>query len=459
MRYCHIWIGLRLWPLTLLVLSVGLSQGQSAACPFFAAQAIDELRARCAELSAGQGCTEDGVFNLSETPLVNLIDSEMTAPLALLSLNASLSEGRRIDLLLYGGVALRAIQSEAPSPVTMQATNAAGYAVNLRRGPGTNFAEVGVLPDKASLVADGRSADSQWVRVRGGFGTAWVAARLVRLDGQIGALPVAEAGPSYDEPFQQAILSLDEAQEACDWQASGLLVRNPHQAQARLLLNGLALEFGPSAFIVRADPEAGLILSVLQGSVQAALEGQSASANARQSLRAPLGDDSLAQGTLERADWVAEVVQSAPLALFDLSAPQAAQAPTTAPRSTPRLGAPVFVHSFLAPQTVIYQADSGPDVLSGTCNTPPIEACSHPAAITPNADGTISWRGQEPVPYRMQPVGPNTFVYRGRNVLNNARLSLELTLTSESTWSMTMTTVYDNDPLCNHTYYYTAVRR
>jgi hypothetical protein len=420
---------------------------------------MEAWRASCSALEAGQSCTEGGVFSLSQTDLIDLIDSEASARLALLSLKAGLSEGRALDVLLYGGVSLQAAPSEAPQLVTMNATNTAGYSLNLRRGPGTNFGEVGIFPDKTSLLADGRSADGQWIRVQSEAGTAWVAARLIRLDGQVGDLVVAEAGPGYDEPFQQALLSMDEAQDACAWQSSGLLVRNPHQAQARLLLNGLALDFGQAAFIVRADPEVGLSLSVLQGSVQATLDGQSASASARQTLRAPLSDELLAQGALERVDWAEEVAEGAPLALFDLSAPQEVQAPTPAPRPASAPNQSTFTHSFLSPQTVVYQAESGPDFISGTCNTPPIEACSHPAAIIPNANGTIDWRGQEPVPYRMQPVGPNSFVFRGRNFLNNANLSLELTLTSESTWAMTMTTVYDSDPLCNHTYYYTAVRR
>lgn len=121
--------------LSLLALNVGLSQSQSIACPAFSAQAIDLLSAACATLDAGQGCTvEEGVLNLSETDLINLIGSESSAPLALLSLNAGLSEGRRIDFVLYGGVALQAVQSEAPRLVTMQVTNTAGYALNLRRG-------------------------------------------------------------------------------------------------------------------------------------------------------------------------------------------------------------------------------------------------------------------------------------------------------------------------------------
>ena len=84
--------------------------------------------------------------------------------------------------------------------------------------------------------------------------------------------------------------------------------------------------------------------------------------------------------------------------------------------------------------------------------------CAHLAAIVPNADGSISWRGQEPQPYTMQSVGNGTYSYNGRNALGNGNLQMTLTFTSATEWTMTATTVYDNDPGCQHTFYYTATR-
>ncbi len=106
----------------------------------------------------------------------------------------------------------------------------------------------------------------------------------------------------------------------------------------------------------------------------------------------------------------------------------------------------------------VWMANTGVDHMGGTCTGPELALCSHLVAISPNPDGTISWRGQEPLPYTMQPAGPNSYVYNGRNTLNNANLSLTITFTSETTWDMTMITVFDNDPACTHTFYYTATR-
>ncbi|MBN1967654.1 MAG: SH3 domain-containing protein [Anaerolineae bacterium] len=106
----------------------------------------------------------------------------------------------------------------------------------------------------------------------------------------------------------------------------------------------------------------------------------------------------------------------------------------------------------------VWQANPGLDQMSGTCNGPALAFCAHLVAIEPYPDGSLSWRGQEMIPYTMQAAGNNTYVYNGRNQINNGTLSLTLTFTSESTWSMTYIATLDSDPACQHTFYYTATR-
>ncbi len=113
-------------------------------------------------------------------------------------------------------------------------------------------------------------------------------------------------------------------------------------------------------------------------------------------------------------------------------------------------------YSLLTANQSIWQAHTGADNLSGTCISPPIAQCDHLAAITIQPDGSIAWRGQEPLPYTMQSTGSNSFYYNGRSGLNNAKLAFSFTLTSESSWVGTMEYVFDSDPACTHTFYYTA---
>jgi uncharacterized protein YraI len=105
-----------------------------------------------------------------------------------------------------------------------------------------------------------------------------------------------------------------------------------------------------------------------------------------------------------------------------------------------------------------WQAYSGDDVMTGTCSSAPIAVCDHLAVVVVNADGSLAWRGQEPISYPLTAQGDNRFTYSGRNFQNNANLSLDLTFTSSTAWTMTMTTVFDADPTCTHTFYYTAVK-
>src|SRR5690606_1329319 len=72
-----------------------------------------------------------------------------------------------------------------------------------------------------------------------------------------------------------------------------------------------------------------------------------------------------------------------------------------------------FDHTLLTDGQSIWQAHTGPDNLSGTCNAPPIAQCDHLAAIITQADGSIAWRGQEPQPYPMYATGANTWAFSG----------------------------------------------
>jgi uncharacterized protein YraI len=108
----------------------------------------------------------------------------------------------------------------------------------------------------------------------------------------------------------------------------------------------------------------------------------------------------------------------------------------------------------------IWQAESGLDVLTGDCtNSSPLAVCSHLAAVIPQEDGSIQWRGQEPLPYPMQSTGLNSFFFSGRNFQNNGNLTLNLSFINSRQWNLSYSTVFDEAPDCTHTFYYTAVPR
>jgi hypothetical protein len=135
-------------------------------------------------------------------------------------------------------------------------------------------------------------------------------------------------------------------------------------------------------------------------------------------------------------------------------------APVTTTNLSTNTGASAALFSTALVPTgeTIWVADPGHDILSGECVTPPLPVCPHPTAISPNG-ATLSWRGQEPLPYTLRLAGDNAYTYNGRNNLNNANVTMALTFTSTTTWTMTMTQIFDADPSCVHTLYYNAVPR
>jgi hypothetical protein len=70
--------------------------------------------------------------------------------------------------------------------------------LNVRRGPGTNYAIVGNIPAESQVTVIGRNADSSWLRVKSAAGESWIsgASDLVAVDSALLAtLPVISAPP------------------------------------------------------------------------------------------------------------------------------------------------------------------------------------------------------------------------------------------------------------------------
>lgn len=103
-----------------------------------------------------------------------------------------------------------------------------------------------------------------------------------------------------------------------------------------------------------------------------------------------------------------------------------------------------------APSTrTIWNAEVGTDQLIGNCKLGALNYCAHMVAIAPSGNGLI-YRGQEIAPYYLTRVRENVYVYEGRNGMNNGRISLVLTFTSPTTYTLTQTLILDADPECQH---------
>ena len=90
-----------------------------------------------------------------------------------------------------------------PNAATASAVTAKLLAnLNLRQGPGTNYAVVGKLPAESEVTVVGQSEDSSWLVIESGSGEVWIAGEsdLVDIDrASLAGLPVVAApAPAYD---------------------------------------------------------------------------------------------------------------------------------------------------------------------------------------------------------------------------------------------------------------------
>lgn len=479
--------------------------------------AVAAARDACAGMTAGQVCLGAGDVQASPQDSLAVVGTAVAldgidtltgsvGSLALVQMQADLpADAAPVQLALFGDASIANAISGLQEPFpTVTVKNGPSNILNLRSAPDADAEVVTTMRWNEELTADGRSSAGDWLRVQTEQGVAWVFASLVAVtDGDVGALYV------LDSPVTQHLQSLTLTTGAS---CSGLLIESSNAAPAHLQVNGALLTISAGVLLLRAPEGGTLDIQVLSGGVGVSASGASVEAEAGTAVSvgdaAPEVLDSFPFASVAGAplDALASSaciagVSSGSVALF--TEPGGASAGELASESSAvvtgqatvdgvpwwQLGAswvaqsdvqtagvcaavpevsPVAQQSVSQPQVSvannmlpsgrsIWTAHTGPDNLTGTCTLPPIAQCDHLAAITPNPDGTMTWLGQEPVPYTLYPAGENT--YTGSIYANGAHLSVTVTVTSPTTWIGSKTTVYDSDPGCTHTFSYTAELR
>ena len=202
------------------------------------------LVSACAESAVGSACTADGI-SLPITDALNVPEPQVLR----------LSEALTVTLV---GAQLTAYEQGEVVSAGVEIGNAAGYNVNLRGGPGSDFDQVGIFRFDERLTADGQSADGAWLRVQLDDGTvAWVAKSLVSGDPALATLPVGEQGSTGGVIGYG--LTLEPAESACA--QAGAVITTSGDAPQRLTVNtldiantngALYLSVGPIGFTVYA---------------------------------------------------------------------------------------------------------------------------------------------------------------------------------------------------------------
>lgn len=239
-----------------LLLGSGRLTAQDA-CP-----TPDDLAAladACSSSSLDSACGADG----ASTPLEDLSTSDQPLVIRL----SGASDGA-VVLTLVGARVSAYELGEVPGVGQIEVGNSAGYNVNLRGGPGSNFDVVGIFRFDARLLTDGQSADGAWLRVLLDDGsTAWVSKGLVSHNPALAELPVVDQGSSGAVGH---VLTLESAETNCAEGAAGAFLQADGETTQRLTLNDLPLAVTDGALFATFS-DAGLIFHALAGSTSIGL--------------------------------------------------------------------------------------------------------------------------------------------------------------------------------------------
>lgn len=292
------------------VLSVGLSITESAIQPSAVSFAQDDgdTEEACQSLvldairSIGSACTTIGtnevcygntrvsatlndaglIFDESgDIVAVTAVDAMVTRPanpntrewgVALMNILADLPENTSdmLRLVMFGGVEVEpAAQSQADAErTTCELSNPRTGAINMRSGPGLDFAVVDILDPADSASAYGQSADGEWIRTNRG----WVSAELSELACDAGdELPtIAASEDAYTAPMQAFTLQLSAS--GCSTAPSGLLVQAPSGQTANVRINNIELRVGSTAVLFPGQDNS-LNIGNLGGNVAVTVNG------------------------------------------------------------------------------------------------------------------------------------------------------------------------------------------
>jgi uncharacterized protein YgiM (DUF1202 family) len=110
-------------------------------------------------------------------------------------------------VVVYPTVQNTPLPTAAATPQTLEAVVAAD-SLNLRIGPGFDYAVVRLLQQGASVIPTGRSSDGLWIEVHMSDGSAgWVFGAYLQSSANLAALPVTEAYGGLDNPAPTAVSS------------------------------------------------------------------------------------------------------------------------------------------------------------------------------------------------------------------------------------------------------------
>lgn len=309
----------------LFSLLVRPASAQSDTCPVLVQDALRSLSDLCAGAARNEACYGNRLIDVvardeaeglrfsnpgDVEALAKISSFRLSAMIqpdewgvALMLVQANLPDtlpGQNVTMILAGDLT---IEDRGAALVRIEVTSTGN--INVRSGPGTGNAVLTTLTRGQVVVADGRNAAGDWLRiVLDDELNGWVSAPLVTSEGDLSTL--AEIAPGADGavvrygPMQAFYFrsGIGEAQCA-EAPPDGILLQTPAGAERiTLLVNEARIELGSTVFLT-ANPGAVMRVAVVEGDANVTAEGRTVRAVAGTQAVIPLDEAGIASGTPE----------------------------------------------------------------------------------------------------------------------------------------------------------------
>lgn len=386
--------------LTVLMLMTLLPGGAAssqapASCPQIVQLALDTTDQVCSGVGENQACyghvlvdaiprfgVEDFQFN-SQGDIAKLFDLQTlrlspmdvglgTWGVALISMQAYLKYAmpENVTFLLFGDVEIE----DAQEPLTsLQVVVHARDYVNARIMPDQQAGVLEALIPGQTLTAQGRTADSSWVRVvlPGSRRVGWLHHTVLRVDGDLEGLRVVAEESDYFGPMQAFYFRSGSADAYCpESPESGLLVQTPEGvAEVTLLINEVSIAMQATAFL-QAQPGGEMTVGVVDGWAEVQANGQRQPVFAGTQVSIPMGSTLQASGPpSEPKPYQFARLQALPLGM--LTTPVTLPDPLPETEIAMRMNiwraqdSIVYGQALSAQQDILYFTDEGKPVVMG----------------------------------------------------------------------------------------------
>jgi uncharacterized protein YraI len=180
--------------------------------------------------------------------------------------------GQNVTVLLFGDVTVRNAASSVAeqTPPEQEQTVRASSDVNVRAFPSTAGTIIGTISPNVSIIATGRSEDSQWIRVRFGAETGWISAQLLSSEFNINDLVVVTRPEApLTTPMQAFYLTSGIGRPSCNQVPDdGMLVQTPEGvASINLFVNEVSVQMGSTVYFSIND-EGDMDIAPIKGSAR-----------------------------------------------------------------------------------------------------------------------------------------------------------------------------------------------